>query len=109
LLRRASPRNENAASSPLNPNDSDSSRWFAEQVQPHEGMLRAWLRSRFPTENDVDDVVQEAYARVLEARATTAIDSLCDRAQPRARAVSPAAGRGWPERVNGFRDRKRLG
>lgn len=59
----------------MNPNDSDSSRWFTEQVQPHEGMLRAWLRSRFPTEGDVDDIVQEAYARVLAARATTAIQS----------------------------------
>ena len=54
--------------------DSNSA-WFSEHVQPHEGMLRAWLRSRFPTENDVDDIVQEAYARVLEARATTAIES----------------------------------
>lgn len=38
-------------------------------------MLRAWLRSRFPAERDVDDIVQEAYARVLVARETTAIDS----------------------------------
>ena len=38
-------------------------------------MLRAWLRSRFPAENDVDDIVQEAYARVLEARTTTVIES----------------------------------
>ncbi len=38
-------------------------------------MLRAWLRSRFPSESDVDDIVQEAYARLLEARATTAIEA----------------------------------
>ena len=38
-------------------------------------MLRAWLRSRFPAERDIDDIIQEAYARVLEARATTAIES----------------------------------
>ena len=38
-------------------------------------MLRAWLRSRFPTETDIDDIVQGAYARVLEARATTVIES----------------------------------
>ena len=55
--------------------DSNSSAWFAAHVQPHEGMLRAWLRSRFPAETDVDDIVQEAYARVLEARQTTAIES----------------------------------
>jgi RNA polymerase sigma-70 factor (ECF subfamily) len=52
-----------------------NSAWFAAHVQPHEAMLRAWLRSRFPTENDVEDIIQEAYARVLEARATTAIAS----------------------------------
>jgi RNA polymerase sigma-70 factor (ECF subfamily) len=54
--------------------DSNSA-WFTEHVQPHEGMLRAWLRSRFPTEHDVADIIQEAYARVLEARATTTIES----------------------------------
>ena len=59
----------------MNSNDPQSVRWFAEHVQPHEGMLRAWLQSRFPRESDVDDIVQEAYARVLQARATTAIES----------------------------------
>jgi len=31
-------------------------------------MLRAWLRSRFPRECDIDDVIQEAYLKVLRAR-----------------------------------------
>jgi len=31
-------------------------------------MLRAWLQSRFGDQVDVDDVVQEAYLRVLKAR-----------------------------------------
>jgi len=30
-------------------------------------MLRAWLRSRFKEENDIDDVVQETYLRLLRA------------------------------------------
>ena len=38
-------------------------------------MLRAWLRSRFPTLTDPDDLVQETYARVLQARATSPIGS----------------------------------
>jgi RNA polymerase sigma factor (sigma-70 family) len=42
--------------------------WFAEEVQPHEPMLRAWLRSRFPSRTDIDDLVQESYARLLHAR-----------------------------------------
>jgi RNA polymerase sigma factor (sigma-70 family) len=57
------------------PPDDPNFAWFSEQVQPHEGMLRAWLRSRFPGESEIDDIIQEAYARVLEARATTAIAS----------------------------------
>jgi RNA polymerase sigma factor (sigma-70 family) len=48
---------------------TDDSRWFAAQVQPHDAALRAWLRSRFPSLGDIDDVVQETYARVLQLRA----------------------------------------
>ena len=57
------------------PPDADA-RWFGEHVQPHEPMLRAWLRSRFPRGLEIDDLVQEAYARVLRARAAgTAMQS----------------------------------
>jgi RNA polymerase sigma factor (sigma-70 family) len=55
--------------------ESNATTWFVTHVQPHEAMLRAWLRSRFPSENDVDDIVQEAYARLLEARKTTDIEA----------------------------------
>jgi RNA polymerase sigma factor (sigma-70 family) len=57
------------------PQDAEQARWFSEKVQPHEPMLRAWLRSRFPSECDIDDVIQQAYLRVLEARAKTAMQS----------------------------------
>lgn len=30
-------------------------------------MLRAWLKSRFPDETDLDDLLQESYLRVLRA------------------------------------------
>jgi hypothetical protein len=53
----------------LPPQNSEQSRWFAEQVLPHEPMLRAWLRSLFPTEGDIDDIVQDAYIRILRAHA----------------------------------------
>ncbi len=43
-------------------------RWFAEEVQVHEPVLRAWLRSRFPVQLDLDDLVQETFIRVLRAR-----------------------------------------
>jgi RNA polymerase sigma factor (sigma-70 family) len=57
------------------PQDPEQARWFAAEVQPHEAMLRAWLRSRFPADCDLDDIVQGAYVRILEARATSKIES----------------------------------
>ena len=39
-------------------------RRFAEEVQVHAGILRAWLRGKFPSLPDPDDIVQEALARV---------------------------------------------
>src|SRR5262245_37121045 len=49
---------------------SDTARWFAAEVQPHEPTLRAWLAQRFQGLAEIDDVVQEACLRVLRARAT---------------------------------------
>lgn len=41
--------------------------WFLQQLYPHDGMLRAWLRAHYPATVDFDDIVQEAYLRVLRA------------------------------------------
>lgn len=57
------------------PQSPDQARWFSDNLQPHEAMLRAWLRSRFPAESDLDDIVQEAYLHVLQARETSEIKS----------------------------------
>ncbi len=46
----------------------DHTQWFKEQVQPHESALRAYLRGRFPRLSEVDDLVQETYARLLRAQ-----------------------------------------
>lgn len=51
------------------------SRWFREQVQPHDGRLKAWLRGSFPSVRDVDDVVQESYLRIWKTRAARPIRS----------------------------------
>lgn len=51
------------------PPDAEQSRWFALEVQPHEPALRSYLQSRFPSLRDLDDVVQEAYTRVLRENA----------------------------------------
>lgn len=50
---------------PTNPEDN---RWLADEVLPHEAALKAYLRSHFPDLRDVDDIVQESYVRLLEAR-----------------------------------------
>lgn len=50
------------------PQDPEVARWFLANLQPHESQLRAWLTSQFPGGQDVDDIVQEAFVRVLRAR-----------------------------------------
>jgi RNA polymerase sigma-70 factor (ECF subfamily) len=47
---------------------SETARWFSEEVQPHESSLRSYLRRVFPALPDVDDLVQESYARLIRAR-----------------------------------------
>ena len=42
---------------------SQQARWFAEQVQPCESALRAYLLRRFPSVPDHDDLLQETYVR----------------------------------------------
>ena len=54
---------------------ADPHRWFRSEVQPHDGQLKAWLHSRFPSLRDVDDIVQESYLRIWKARAAGRIES----------------------------------
>lgn len=53
---------------------ADQTRWFAEEVQPHEATVRGYLRKHFPT-IDEDDVVQESYFKLLKAKASGKIAS----------------------------------
>lgn len=46
---------------------SDQAIWFAQNIQPHEAALRAYLFKRFPTLPDHDDLLQESYLRTLRA------------------------------------------
>ena len=50
------------------PEYSDHGRWFAQELQPHESVLRAWLKNRFPSGLDIDDIVQEAYICTLRVK-----------------------------------------
>ncbi len=54
---------------PIPPDETEQVRWFANEVQPHERALRAYLRASFPVVRDVDDVVQESYLRLWQERA----------------------------------------
>lgn len=56
------------------PQNPEQARWFTEEVQPHEPDLRAYLRRQFPKLTDVDDMVQESFARLLRARETGRVD-----------------------------------
>lgn len=57
------------------PSDPETTRWFSEEVQPHESELRAYLRAKFSAHLDIDDLVQETYARLLQAREQTPLRS----------------------------------
>jgi len=46
----------------------DDFKWFAENLQPHEQAVRAYLATRFPWLQEQDDVVQESYLRIWKAR-----------------------------------------
>lgn len=55
------------------PQNAEQARWFAEEVQPHGAQLKSYLRGSFPSVGDVDDVVQESYLRIWQARAAQPI------------------------------------
>ena len=55
--------------------DPDQSRWFSDEVQPHEEALRAYLQARCAGLGEVDDIVQETYARMLRAHGAGVIRS----------------------------------
>jgi RNA polymerase sigma factor (sigma-70 family) len=57
------------------PSDPETSRWFATEVRPHEAELRAYLRGKFSAHPDIDDLVQETYARILHAREHASLGS----------------------------------
>jgi RNA polymerase sigma-70 factor (ECF subfamily) len=53
----------------------EASKWFADEVHPHDAALKAYLRHSFPAVRDVEDVVQESYLEVWRSRATQPIRS----------------------------------
>ncbi len=62
MSRRACAAHRSGVDAP----QSNSVKWFAEEVQPHEPALRSYLRARFPAMRDIDDIVQDSYLQVLK-------------------------------------------
>ena len=62
---------------------SQRAQWLAQNVVPHERMLRAWLGRRV-YELDIDDIIQEMYARLAS------LDSVDDIRSPRQYAAQTA-------------------
>ncbi len=56
------------ASSPALVGSTDDINHLVQALHPHERELRSYLRGRFPSLSDVDDLIQETYARLLRAR-----------------------------------------
>ncbi|MDO8544394.1 MAG: sigma-70 family RNA polymerase sigma factor [Opitutaceae bacterium] len=56
------------------PQDSETARWFAEQVQPHEATLRGYLH-KIAAWGDIDDLVQETYVRLLRVHSRNEVRS----------------------------------
>jgi RNA polymerase sigma-70 factor (ECF subfamily) len=51
------------------------SKWFSEEVHPHDSSLKAYLRGSFPAVRDVEDLVQESYLRVWKRQTAKPIAS----------------------------------
>ena len=51
---------------PVDSPPSDQTQWFATELAPHEPALRAYLHG-LVNPSDIDDLVQETYARLLRA------------------------------------------
>lgn len=50
--------------------------WLARHVLPHEPALRAWLHGRQPPGLEVDDIVQETYARLIQTESIEQIRNI---------------------------------
>ena len=57
------------------PESTEEGSWFAGNLLVHESQLRAWLLSCFGSNVSVNDIIQEAYLRVLRIRRTNPINA----------------------------------
>jgi RNA polymerase sigma-70 factor (ECF subfamily) len=55
------------------PSSQSAEEWFANEVRPHEPILRSYLHGTFPALRDVDDLVQESFLRIWLAHTVNPI------------------------------------
>lgn len=48
----------------------------ADEILPHEGLVRNWLQRRWGSAIDIDDVIQESYCRIAALASIDHIDNL---------------------------------
>jgi RNA polymerase sigma-70 factor (ECF subfamily) len=71
----ASPEPAVVASPPCVTPQAEQERWFEQEVHAHDRMLKSYLRNRFPSIRDVEDLAQESYLRIWRIRAVTKFES----------------------------------
>jgi len=47
---------------------SEQAHWYVAHIEPHEPLIRHWLKSRYGTRCDVDDVIQDTLLKIFKAR-----------------------------------------
>jgi len=66
-------QNENTSNDPSASLEHDE--WFTENLLPHEQHLRIWLKNRFPTLFEVDDIIQDSYVKVISRKSNSDLKS----------------------------------
>lgn len=59
----------------MNDREWEQTVWYQTYLKPHEPIIRNWLRSRYSSQIDVDDIMQDALIRVIKARETCELKS----------------------------------
>lgn len=56
-------------------NAKEKESWFSEHIEPHESGLRIWLEAHFRLGDYIDDVVQDAFVKVISVAETRIIEN----------------------------------
>lgn len=55
------------------PHSSDDE-WLRSEIAPHAPEVRRWLRNRFPSVADVDEIIQDGFVKVVDRQRKSPID-----------------------------------